>query len=71
MATLTITVPDDQVPRIMAATGATDANDVRQLLINYVKDIVRNYEQTAGQNTLREQYLADKAAYTVADLDVT
>lgn len=50
MATITLTVPDAQVPRILAAM-ATDANpnptaaDVKARLIEYLKSVTKNYER--------------------------
>jgi len=52
MAQLTITVPDEQVPRILAAfaervgkdVGDMVAEDIRLELIDLVRKIVRNYE---------------------------
>lgn len=50
MAQITLTVPDAQVPRILAAM-ATEANpnptaaDVKARLIDYLKAVTKNYER--------------------------
>lgn len=50
MAAITLTVPDAQVPRILAAIAteqnpAPTAADVKVRLIDYLKTVVRNYER--------------------------
>lgn len=52
MADLTLTVNDTHIPRIQAAFGEmlglegdATAEDIRQYLIAYMKDVTINYEQ--------------------------
>jgi hypothetical protein len=46
MASLTITVPDAVVPRILAALGAATAADVTTWIKQQVKQQVASYEAT-------------------------
>lgn len=72
MAQLTITIPDAQIPRIQAAFGVATAEDARQLLIEYLKAGVRNYEITNDMQGLADDYQAAKDAYIPpVDLDAT
>lgn len=48
MASLTLTIPDEQVQRVVdafAADGVTGAAGIRQELINYIKKRVFQYEK--------------------------
>jgi hypothetical protein len=56
MAQVTLTIPDAQVPRILAAL-VTEANptptaaDYKQLLIDYTKKFVRQHERKVAATT--------------------
>lgn len=61
MATLSITVPDAQVPRVLDAVtdlkglpAQATADDVRQLLVDRLIEVVKNYEQVQAEKTARE-----------------
>jgi len=63
MATLTITVPDPQVPRIQTAVGTylslgrdATADEVRQLLVNQLTQIVRSVEVTEARISADEGF---------------
>ena len=68
MATLTITIPDAQVPRVLAAfaaragvpAGDMTAEDARGVLLGLIKTIVRQHERDAAE-----------AAIVVTDIDAT
>jgi len=66
MAQLTITIPDAQVQRVLAAFAARigvenpTAEDIRGEIINLVKIIVRTHEEEAA-----------KAAIVVTDVDAS
>lgn len=70
MAQLTLTVPDAQVPRVLAAfasrrgkdVGDMTANDVRAELLDLVRIIVRQYEADEAAQAARE---------AVIDIDVS
>ena len=61
MTTLTVTVPDPQVPRIQTAMGAhlrlgrdATAEEVRQQLVDYLKGVVFHEEASAASDTARD-----------------
>lgn len=61
MATLSITVPDAQVPRVLDAVtdlkglpAQATADDVRQLLVDRLIEVVKNYEQVQAEKAARE-----------------
>ena len=68
MATLTITIPDAQVPRVLEAFAARaglpaedmTANDAREVILGLVKTIVRHHERDVAEQ-----------AIVVTDVDVT
>lgn len=72
MAQMTITVPDAQVPRILAAFNAAGVADVKVAIIGFLKDTVRSHETTTELNALKATYQAAVAAYvSSADIDPT
>lgn len=80
MADLTITVPDGQVDRIRTAfadqagvdPASFTAEDMRQALITYMKDVVRGQEATAALTQIDQDAEALRQAYTpAADPDIT
>ena len=44
MATLTLNIPTEQVARVMEAFEAADVNEVKAILIQYMKNRVRDHE---------------------------
>ena len=73
MATLTLTIPDDQVDRVrngLARYKGVDpasftAEDARMVMVDFLKKIVMNQEQEAAQEALKDSYAGP------AVLDVT
>lgn len=69
MASLTITVPDPQVPRVQAALGEVmllgrdaTSDEVRQFIVDNLKQVVRSVETQDAEETARA---------TVVDIDAT
>lgn len=64
MADITITIPDDKVPRVLnafagtfewtdVATSGTKAAFAKQKLIEYIRDVTIGYEQAQQEATVR------------------
>ena len=85
MANLNITIPDGQLNRIrtaLAAAASTPSNtvdpatftaeDARQAVIKWLKDVVRNYETTKGLNAITDAAQAQRDNFAPpADVAVT
>ena len=61
MASISITVPDALVSRILAAYRVDTAAEVKAILIDYIKTTVRNAEGDTARS----------AAFATADSEVT
>ena len=59
MAQLTITVPDQHVPEVLAAIGAEDAAGARQWVIDQIKEAVRWERQKAAEQAARAAISVD------------
>ena len=64
MASMTITIPDALVPRVVAAFGVANGAAVKNSLIDYIKGTVRDYEKRASAASA----IVASEAQTTADL---
>lgn len=69
MANITLTIPDDKVQRILDAfaaefgwtteSGVTKAQFTKAQVIEYIKQVTRNFEANVAANTARQSVNTD------------